>query len=468
MGKIPLLLVASYLPLAVVPQTELANGQGIPPREFGFDIPPGKISYPAGQAVLTRDPDGNRVVAQVHVRVGKNYVLLFPDGQLAVQSVANTIDTDQPFVAVGKESLVAQLLVDLPRTEVPWKTRTTRRYLFVYNTNTEFALVTSRILETMFPGIRKFSEKLKTTIHDPVVPMVVIMFGTEREFRAFRSVARGVHAYYEPVSNRIVLYQQKHKPSLKPQLAIQQSISTIAHEGAHQILHNIGVQQRLSRWPMWLSEGLAEYFAPTSVGKRLRWKGLGQVNDLRMFELEQFLKSQESDRRGGEMIEQTVAANRLSSTGYASAWSLTHFLAQRRKPQFQAFLHAVSQLKPLQGNPNPGNRENTVENLSVFQTHFGDDLIKLENELIQHLKRLPYQDPYAEFPHLVGMIVYRDGRQLRRVANLFHTQDVASKWTTETLQALPEPQRASARHALRSFPNRNSAERFAKQWLKAR
>src|SRR5436309_1049105 len=80
------------------------------------------------------------------------------------------------------------------------------------------------------------------------------------------------------------------KTSSRPDLALGQAISTIAHEGVHQILHNIGVQRRMSVWPMWLSEGLAEFFAPTTVDGKLRWKGPGQVNDLRMFELEEYVR----------------------------------------------------------------------------------------------------------------------------------------------------------------------------------
>ena len=77
---------------------------------------------------------------------------------------------------------------------------------------------------------------------------------------------------------------------IAPDLAVKQSISTIAHEGVHQVLHNIGVQQRLSRWPMWISEGLPEYFAPTQVDERIRWKGVGLVNDLRLHSLVEYLR----------------------------------------------------------------------------------------------------------------------------------------------------------------------------------
>ena len=51
---------------------------------------------------------------------------------------------------------------------------------------------------------------------------------------------------------------------------------TVAHEGAHQILANIGVQPRLSDWPLWLIEGFAEYCAtPTRTKKGMAWDQAG-------------------------------------------------------------------------------------------------------------------------------------------------------------------------------------------------
>src|SRR5690606_25147069 len=139
--------------------------------------------------------------------------------------------------------------------------------------------------------------------------------------------------------NRVVMYEQSQLVEVAPELAMKQSIGTIAHEGIHQILHNIGVQQRMSKWPLWLAEGMAEYFAPTTVDRRLRWKGVGMPNDLRMYELSRALKGKDT---GGEMVEQIVAAPSLSSAGYAAAWSLTHYLASRQKEKFNAYLRDVA------------------------------------------------------------------------------------------------------------------------------
>ena len=77
-------------------------------------------------------------------------------------------------------------------------------------------------------------------------------------------------------------------------------------------MHNTGVQQRLSRWPAWISEGLPEFFAPTETGKRLHWKGPGKPNDMRMYELKRFL-----DAGDGHLV--VAPGDTLTSTAPSAA-----------------------------------------------------------------------------------------------------------------------------------------------------
>lgn len=444
----------------------------VPPRDFGFEIPPGAARPGNGQRVTTTDVSGEAVVALVHADVGQQRLVMLPDGQIVARPANDAQDTERPFTPLKKAELIRRL-----RTGKldGFKTKDSKHYIFLFNTSDEFALATTRILESMFPGIVRYAQAQKLEVREPIVPLVVIMFKTSEEFQAYQRMPDGVVAYYEPVSNHVVMYEQSKFAEVKPELAIQQSISTIAHEGVHQILHNIGVQQRLSVWPMWLSEGLAEYFAPTSTGKRLRWKGAGQINDMRMFELEQFLKGRDADSPQGDMIERTVVAARLSSTGYASAWALTHFLAKTYRDKLDDYIREVARLGPLEC---PGNVEVSQigdrqvvtfpANSELFRRHFGEDLAAMEKKLVGHLKRQPYDDPLKESPHFVAMLEIKDGRKVRREANIFHTVQLAERWTNETLRTVNEPARNSAQRAFRALPNRAAAEQFAKTWMAGR
>ena len=117
----------------------------------------------------------------------------------------------------------------------------------------------------MLSGVIAHCNAQGLEVHEPEIPLPVIMFHRAQQFEAF-GAPPGVLAYYEITTNRVILHEESMFSNLDQKLARQDLLSTIAHEGAHQILHNIGVQQRLSRWPMWLGEGIAEYLAPTKPG----------------------------------------------------------------------------------------------------------------------------------------------------------------------------------------------------------
>ena len=359
----------------------------IPPEKFGFDIPNGPVRQGEGRVVMVRDKRGRSVVAKVHVQVGSNFILMMPDGKLEEYAADKTKPTSRPFVPATKDELAA----DLVKEEFKgFQTKQTRRYLYVYNTTESFATVTSRILETMTPGVMQYSRAQKINIHDPEVPLVVVMYRDDRQFRAETGAPDGVAAFYNTIDNRVSMYEKSGLLAVRPDLAAQEAVSTIAHEGVHQILANIGVQQRLSLWPMWISEGAAEFFSPTSTANRFKWKGAGEINDLRMFELEIFVRSK--GNTGGKFVTDTVEAARLTSTGYASAWALTHYLAKNHRNDFFKYVNEISQLQPLEGAFPTGPR--VTENSDTFEKHFGADWATMEQRLIRHLQEQPYSRPF--------------------------------------------------------------------------
>lgn len=433
----------------------------VDPRGFGFDMAPGNRRMGEGRRAIVQ-VDDKPVVGRIYVDVGEQRIVLLPDGRLVPVAARDAPETDRPFEPAPMDSLAARWTTGRLNG---FSVKKTRHFVFIYNTTEDFALLTSRVLETMVPGLVEFSEFNKLPARDPELPLVVLMFRTEDQFQKFQRMPRGVVAYYEPIENHVVLYEENRLEGVKPELALQQTLATIAHEGTHQILHNIGVQQRLSVWPMWLSEGLAEYLAPTSTGKRLRWKGAGQINDLRMFDLEVFLKSRQAMPPEGQMVEHTVLAARLTSTGYASAWALTHYLAKNERAAFQRYLAQTSRLGPFEGNPRGEPPGIVPGNLVRFREHFGGDTADLEGKLIAHLKRQPYTDPFSEWPHFVAFLSVGSGAKTRREADVFHVETMAERWRQQAIERVPADQRDAVQSAVRSFPNRTTAEAFARQFL---
>jgi len=432
-------------------------GRRVDPQAFGFDLPAGEVRPGGREAVNTRDEAGEPTVGRVHVRVGEHAIVLLPDGQLVARRAGEFSPCERKFEALSKNALAARLAGEFPG----FKTHAANHFVYAFNGSEEYVLAAGRILETMLPGVKGYPELSKLGVQGPEFPLVVVVFRTEAEFRRHRRLPPGAVAYYDPVSNRVYMYEESALDRVRPDLAIKQSITTIAHEGAHQILHNIGVQQRLSVWPMWLSEGLAEYFAPTSTGEKLRWKGAGQINDLRMFELSEYFERRE-EAADGEMLQQTVLAARLNSTGYASAWALTHYLAKNRRSEFLALIREASQLDPLEGRLEAG--PIVRENLAQFERHFGDNLAGLERRLIAYLKKQPYANPFEHLPHYVATL---EADSERSVAT-FRSRAEAAAWLREASAKLPADKRSGARAQVRDFPNRMLAEAFVRGWRKSK
>jgi hypothetical protein len=161
-----------------------------------------------------------------------------------------------------------------------------------------------------------------------------------------------------------------------------------------------------------------------------------------------------------------VVAGRLTSTGYASAWSLTHYLAKNRKADFDALVREASKLGPLESfGPlvPPGIvRENQVR----FKNVFGDDFAELEIKLINHLKKQTYTDPFKDMPHFAATLTSGEPRRPVVEVGTFHSPALAQKWLAEMTEKLPAEQQGSAKTEIRMFPNRLQAESYARQTRK--
>ena len=213
-------------------------------------------------------------------------------------------------------------------------------------------------------------------VHETEFPLVAVIFASERDFRAHRQVDPQVRAYYEFFTNRIFFFQKSDRDALEPKVAALLKPQTVAHEGAHQILSNIGVQPRPTSWPTWLVEGLAEYCATTvNTKKGIMWSGLGAVNSLHMAtirELEDPLAKQVdatavptkkiARKLSISQSEALMKKTSLTPTDYAASWALAHYLGQRRGTEFVDYLKAMSQV-PLE----PRTPE---QNLAVFRKFF--------------------------------------------------------------------------------------------------
>jgi hypothetical protein len=407
------------------------------------------------------DETGNPVVARLLEGSGGR-VAVQPDGELSMlRGVAEP--TDEPFVPDTVESLAERLSNS---TYKQFSVLTKPHYLVFYQSRKAFAQSSANLLESLYTGLlRKLKEK-GLPVHDAEFPLVAVIYKTEADFRAEHRVDPDVQAFYNVGTNRIYLYEQSQRDRDAPDVSALRKPQTVAHEGTHQVLQNIGVQPRLAPWPLWLAEGFAEYCAPTSTTKRGDWAGAGVVNPFHMATIRDLNDPMTPNNPFGEpappirdrirrepQVEPLIAREHLDPADYARAWAVTHYLASRKFPQFLAYLKEMEALPPLA-------TRTPQEQKDHFTRHFGSDFPKLDRAVNRYLGGLK---GFRELPYyLVTFEQTIEGGMIRRGAIVSQSSAMVSQW----LDRISSPNGQIPLWHAWPFPTKARASFAADQWLR--
>jgi Protein of unknown function (DUF1570) len=411
-----------------------------------------------------RDKDGSCVVARLHGEYGGKTVLLQPDGQLGFPT--RLVPTKEPFVPTAADELKRRLERG-PYTG--FAEITTEHYLVFYQSRLAFAQDSARLLEELYRGLTEFCRRHGLSVHESEFPLVAVIFAKEEDFRAHKPVDPEVQAYYEIFTNRIFFYEQSERDRNEPKLVALRKPQTVAHEGTHQILANIGVQPRLAAWPLWLVEGFTEYCAtPTRTKKGLAWDKMGAINPLHMAtlrELDDPLTSellddaQHAKAPAGPIrlfdAESLVKKTQLTPTDYAQAWALTHYLALQRAPEFVEFLKSMSRMPPLETRM-------PESHLATFHKFFGDDLAKLDRKAEAYIRKKSQQGNFVALPHYA--VIFEQplgGGMVRRRATVSQSPQVIQRWVEQSIV----PQGGVPNWQVWPFPSRARAVMAAEEWM---
>ena len=404
--------------------------------------------------------DSDRVViARVHGEVDGRLSVMLPDGQLGFSRASAF--TDEPFRPATADEMLKDLQ-DGPFSG--FKVRTTAHYLVFYQSTEAFAAASADLLEKLYKNLLETLRKRGVPVHEAEFPLVAVIFHTERDFRAHQKVDPEVQAYYEIFSNRIYSYQTSERDQNSPEVAALLKPQTVAHEGTHQILQNIGVQPRLASWPIWLVEGLAEYCSPPTMTKKgAAWGGLGLINPMHMATIRDLedplsLQAQGTKRArvgrepGMPLVEYLVTRTELSPTDYALAWALTHYLAQKRVNDFLSYLKLMSRMPPLE-------QRTPQDQLTSFRLAFGSDLAKMDKAVASYLAKLK---GYDQLPYYAVMFQQPiRGGMIRRAAIVSQSPSMIRQW----LETVSTPDGGTASWEVIPRPTRARALLTAKEWL---
>jgi len=382
----------------------------------------------AGECLLLKTGESEPPVVKLHCDLGIQRLVMLPTGELVSVPRSQTATTGKPFIPADAEAMKRSLAAaGFGEFKMEWAPP----YLYVYASSDGFYLHTRSILESMYPGVTATLASWGLKPLAPEVPLVVIIMPSREAFDAYDKTAPEIAAYYNTLTNYVVLYEDQRLWEAAPEFALKQGAYIVAHEGVHQILHNTGIQQRLARWPMWISEGLPEYFCPLKVSSRIvrtanaelptrtiKWTDPGMVNDLRMHALLR------TNSGGGDIARQLVQASELGSREYALAWGLVHYLVSEKPAEFRAYLKDVEKIEPL----DPAQKALAGRVDPLFMKHFGEEFSAIEAGVQQHLTsrkmQAEYRDPEVYQTHYVVKRVIKQARTFN-IAMLVTTSPAA-------------------------------------------
>jgi hypothetical protein len=149
-----------------------------------------------------------------------------------------------------------------------WKVQKTEHYDVQYNCDTAFAVLVGRHMEAILleyqkvfplesfgggPVVVEGKEEQPTSQKTKLERMTVKLFASNDEFQSYAASngVGGAAAYFSPMQNELVGYKTRDQGK-------DLSIHIMYHEAMHQYLHGLfGEEVDI---PIWLNEGMAEYF----------------------------------------------------------------------------------------------------------------------------------------------------------------------------------------------------------------
>ena len=363
-------------------------------------VPAGAVEH----VTFERDGRTQQLVGEVLAEGAKGGLLLGTDDggmyPLPASMIRRRTSDSKPFVPLDADGLAERLLSEMPEG---FRIYQSTHYVICYNTTRTYAKWCSSLLERLHRAFLGFWKKRGCDLHEPKIPLVVIVFGDRQSYARYAKKDLGdavgsIIGYYSIESNRVAMYDLTGEQSLQrwsgnrgslhditallSQPAAEPLVATIVHEATHQIAYNCGLQTRFADNPVWVSEGLAVYFETPDLGSSRGWRGIGKVNYTR------FDRFRDNMATGKAASLSRLIANdrrlqdpRTAVDAYAEAWAWNYFLIHWRPKQYTAYLNMLAAKRPF-AMDDPETR------LAEFRKHFGEDLEALERDFLERMSRL--------------------------------------------------------------------------------
>jgi hypothetical protein len=217
------------------------------------------------------------------------------------------------------------LLMAAPAAAQDW-TYASSEHFEVYTTGGDR---TARDVIEHFEGVHAFFTQFLKLSPRTGPPTRLIVFSNDREFEPFRP-NEAAHAFYQRGPDRDYIVMGSFTESAN---------QLVAHEYSHLVFGRSG-----ARYPLWLNEGLAEFFSTlTPNGDRML---IGLVPEGRLYYLREggtgLMTLEALFTVGFASKEYNAAAH--AGLFYSQSWALTHMLLtdERYRPALNVFLNMIS------------------------------------------------------------------------------------------------------------------------------
>lgn len=216
--------------------------------------------------------------------------------------------------------------------------------------HSDFELDDQERLEKILGGLRSDITRA-LGLPSQQTPIHVVLFSNAREY------SRYMQHYFPSIAQRRAIYLQDRGPGMLFTYWHDDIDTDLRHEASHAVLNQTGVQL-----PLWLDEGLAEYF------ELPRDKRFGQNN-----------YSIEVTQRAAEglvpsMLELERIQNMASFTDehYRDSWAWVHFMLHRRKETRQLLIEYVARHRRLAPQMHLARQLSEIvqDPVAEFQQHF--------------------------------------------------------------------------------------------------
>lgn len=336
--------------------------------------------------------------AQVLEALDGGIVMLTRDGRLLTatpQQLKQKRQLDQSFTPLKLPELEQQLITEFG---TDFTITQTKHFTICSQAGKRYSKWCSYLFERLYKVLHNQWNSKELPLHAPEVPLIAVIFKDRANFEQYASQILGegasaVHGFYSIQSNRMVLYDLTAAPNEPPAFTdadilkkLRKSpfnIATVIHECTHQIAFNIGLHTRFADNPLWLTEGMATYFETPDLRSKTGWRTVGKPNLWRLRQFQDYARS----RRTADSLQTLITTDQrfqnpeLTLDAYAEAWAFSYFLIKTKRKQYEEYLRLIAGRKPLIWST-------PEERLQDFQSVFGEDLERLNQQFLRYMRQI--------------------------------------------------------------------------------